>query len=128
MKLRNVFGAVAGAAIVATSMIATPVFATDVTCPTGSERATAPTLAGCNVKEDSSLMPTVKTIIDVIIGVLGIVAVIAIVLGGVQYTLSTGDPGRIKRAKDTILYGIIGLVVAILAYAIVNFVLSSFFK
>ena len=128
MKLRNVFGAVAGAAIVATSMIATPVFATDVTCPTGSERATAPTLAGCNVKEDSSLMPTVKTIIDVIIGVLGIVAVIVIVLGGVQYTLSTGDPGRIKRAKDTILYGIIGLVVAILAYAIVNFVLSSFFK
>ena len=128
MKLRNVFGAVAGAAIVATSMIATPVFATDVTCPTGSERATAPTLAGCNVKEDSSLMPTVKTIIDVIIGVLGIVAVIVIVLGGVQYTLSTGDPGRIKKAKDTILYGIIGLVVAILAYAIVNFVLSSFFK
>lgn len=127
MKLRNVFGAVAGAAIVATSMI-TPVFATDVTCPAGSERATAPTLAGCNVKEDSSLMPTIKTIIDVIIGVLGIVAVIVIVLGGVQYTLSTGDPGRIKKAKDTILYGIIGLVVAILAYAIVNFVLSSFFK
>ena len=128
MKLRNVFGAVAGAAIVATSMVATPVFAADVTCPTGSERATAPTLAGCNVKEDSSLMPTIKTIIDVIIGVLGIVAVIVIVLGGVQYTLSTGDPGRIKKAKDTILYGIIGLVVAILAYAIVNFVLSSFFQ
>jgi TRAP-type C4-dicarboxylate transport system permease small subunit len=106
----------------------TPVFAADVTCPAGSERSTAPTLAGCNVKEDDSLMPTVKTIIDVIIGVLGIVAVIVIVLGGVQYTLSTGDPGRIKKAKDTILYGIIGLVVAILAYAIVNFVLSSFFK
>jgi len=125
MKLRNVFGAVAGAAIVATSMI-TPVFA-DVDCPVEAERETAPTLAGCNVKDDP-LMPTVKTIIDVIIGVLGIVTVAVIILGGVQYTLSTGDPGKIKKAKDTILYGIIGLVVAILAYAIVNFVLSSFFK
>ena len=46
MKLRNVFGAVAGAAIVATSMI-TPVFAADVTCPTGSERATAPWYCRC---------------------------------------------------------------------------------
>ena len=125
MKLKNVFGVMAGAAIVATSMIATPVFAADVTCPSGSERATAPTLAGCNVKEDNTLMPTIKQIIDVIISVLGIAAVVVIVLGGVQYTLSAGDAAKLKKAKDTILYGVVGLVVALLAWAIVNFVLTS---
>jgi multisubunit Na+/H+ antiporter MnhB subunit len=57
--------------------------------------------------------------------VLGFVAVVVIILGGVQYTTSSGDPAKVKKAKDTILYGIIGLVVALLAYAIVNFVLSS---
>jgi multisubunit Na+/H+ antiporter MnhB subunit len=51
--------------------------------------------------------------------------VVVIILGGVQYTTSSGDPAKVKKAKDTILYGIIGLVVALLAYAIVNFVLSS---
>ena len=124
MKLKNFVGVVASAAIVATSMFATPVFA-DVNCPNGSENNTAPTLAGCNVKQDNTLMPTIKKIIDVIISVLGIAAVVVIVLGGVQYTTSAGDPARVKRAKDTILYGVIGLVVALLAWAIVNFVLTS---
>lgn len=77
---------------------------------------------------DRPMLETISTIIDVVLGVLGLVAVIVIILGGVQYTTSAGDPGRVKKAKDTILYGIIGLVVALLAFAIVNFVLSSMMK
>ena len=38
---------------------------------------------------------------------------------------SSGDAGKVKKAKDTILYGIIGLVVCVLAFAIVNFVISN---
>ena len=63
-----------------------------------------------------------------IIGVIGFIAVIVIILGGVQYTTSAGDSGKVKKAKDTIMYGIIGLVIALLAYSIVNFVLTSLFK
>ena len=48
-----------------------------------------------------------------------------IILGGISYATSQGDPGKVKKGKDTILYGIIGLVVALLAYAIVNFVLGA---
>ena len=48
-----------------------------------------------------------------------------IIIGGINYALSQGDPGKVKKAKDTILYGIIGLVVALLAFAIVQFVLSA---
>ena len=64
---------------------------------------------------NNNLMGTINTIINVIIGVIGFVAVVVIILGGVQYTTSAGDPGKVKKAKDTILYGVIGVVVALLA-------------
>jgi multisubunit Na+/H+ antiporter MnhB subunit len=54
------------------------------------------------------------------------IAVIMIVIGGIRYTTSNGDSSQVKSAKDTIMYAVIGLVVAILAYAIVNFILSAF--
>ena len=73
-------------------------------------------------------MKTILQIIQVVIGVLGIVTVAIIILGGVQYVTSVGDSQKVKKAKDTILYGVIGLVIAILAFAIVNFVASSLTK
>ena len=72
------------------------------------------------------LQEKVMNIINVVIGLLGIVAVIVIILGGIQYMTSSGDAGKVKKAKDTILYGVIGLIVCILAFAIVNFVISKF--
>jgi multisubunit Na+/H+ antiporter MnhB subunit len=69
----------------------------------------------------------IQAIINTVIFVVGIVAVVMVILGGIKYSTSQGDSGKVKSAKDTIMYGIIGLVVAILAFAIVNFVLSSVF-
>ncbi len=60
-----------------------------------------------------------------IIFIVGIIAVVMVIIGGIQYTVSQGDAGKVKNAKNTIMYGIIGLVIAILAFAIVNFVLSN---
>lgn len=77
---------------------------------------------------NNDLMAVVNTIINVALGVIGLVAVVMIILGGVQYTTSSGDAAKVKKAKDTILYGIIGLVVALLAFAIVNFVLGNIFS
>ncbi|MES2876056.1 MAG: hypothetical protein V4678_01145 [Patescibacteria group bacterium] len=68
----------------------------------------------------------VQAVISTLLVVIGIVAVIMIIVGGIRYTLSNGDASQIKSAKDTILYAVIGLVVAIMAYAIVNFVVSRF--
>lgn len=64
-------------------------------------------------------------VVNWVIGILGLVAVIVMIIGGVQYMTSSGDPGKVKKAKDTILYGIIGLVVVILSAAIVNFVIAN---
>lgn len=75
--------------------------------------------------KDAELVDIVTGIINAIIGVLGLAAVIIIIIGGVNYMTSSGDAGKVKKAKDTILYGVIGLVVCILAFAIVNFVIRN---
>jgi multisubunit Na+/H+ antiporter MnhB subunit len=72
-----------------------------------------------------SLESNIGTVISAIIGFVGIVAVIVIILGGIQYMMSQGDPGKTKKAKDTILYGLIGLIVCLLAFAIVQFVINA---
>lgn len=55
----------------------------------------------------------------------GLIAVIFLIIGGIRYITSTGDSSRIKAAKDTILYAIIGLIVAILALPIANYVVKT---
>lgn len=65
-------------------------------------------------------------ILMVVLQILGGVAVIMIVIGGIRYSLSSGDASKVKSAKDTILYAVIGLVVALLAGVIVALV-NNFF-
>ena len=73
----------------------------------------------------TDLESDVTGIINAVIAVLGILAVVVIIIGGIQYMTSNGDSGKVKKAKDTILYGIIGLVIVILSAAIVNFVIAK---
>lgn len=75
--------------------------------------------------DDKNLTGDITGIINAIIGVLGIVCVVVMIIGGVNYMTSSGDAGKVKKAKDTILYGMIGLVICVLAFAIVNFVISN---
>jgi hypothetical protein len=67
----------------------------------------------------------ISSVVSVLMYILGVLSVIMIIVGGIRYTASNGDAGRIKAAKDTITYAVVGLVVAILAYAIVNFVIKN---
>jgi hypothetical protein len=68
----------------------------------------------------------IKIVINTLLYVLGIISVIMIVIGGIRYTTSNGDPSGLKTARDTIIYSVVGLVVAILSYSIVNFVVGRF--
>ena len=76
----------------------------------------------CNGNDLNSI---ITIIINTLIFAIGIVAVVMIIMGGISYATSQGDPAKVKKGKDTILYGIIGLVVSLLAFAIVNFVLQA---
>jgi hypothetical protein len=69
----------------------------------------------------------ITNIINVMLAAVGIISVIMIIIGGIRYALSGGDESNTRAAKDTILYAVIGLAVAILAFVIVNFVLGIFF-
>ena len=89
-------------------------------------QTSANTLCGATPKDGENLPDIVKNVINLILVVLGMVAVIMIVIGGIRYTTSNGDSSSVKAAKDTILYAVVGLIVAILSYAIVNFVLGRF--
>lgn len=68
----------------------------------------------------------IKTVINTLLYVLGIISVVMIVIGGIRYTTSNGDPSGLKTARDTIIYSVVGLVVAMLSYSIVNFVVGQF--
>ena len=62
--------------------------------------------------------------INLMLFIVGILAIVMLIFGGIRYIISGGDPGRVKDAKNTVLYAIVGLVVAILGYAIVQWVIS----
>ena len=57
--------------------------------------------------------------------IVGAVAVIMLIIGGLRYVLSSGNSSSVEGAKNTILYAIIGIVVAALAFAAVTFVSSK---
>lgn len=80
----------------------------------------------CKGKGESLSEGFVKPTINIILWVVGVAAVIVIVVAGLKYVTSSGNPSAVSSAKTTILYAVIGLVVAITAYAIVNFVFKSF--
>lgn len=73
----------------------------------------------------TDLVATFAVITNILLFLVGAVAVIALIYGGFLYVTSAGDAGRVKTAKDTIVYSVIGIVVAVLAYAIVNFVVGA---
>ncbi|QQG50859.1 MAG: hypothetical protein HZB75_05070 [Candidatus Saccharibacteria bacterium] len=85
-----------------------------------------PDTAVCKAQGTDNASSMVKIIINTLLIVLGMIAVIMIVIGGIRYTTSNGDSSAIKGAKDTILYAVVGLIVAIMSYAIVNFVVGAF--
>ena len=66
-----------------------------------------------------------KQITNTVLYIVVIVAVIMLIIGGIRYVVSGGDSKKVTDAKNTVLYAIIGLVISLLSFAIVNFVMAS---
>jgi multisubunit Na+/H+ antiporter MnhB subunit len=103
--------------IVASVGFAAPALAADPLDPCTLD----PTL--CQGRE-TNVNNVIKNIINVLLFVIGAVAVIVIIVAGIRYTTSGGNSNSVAAAKNTLLYAVIGLVVAVFAYAIVNFVIQ----
>jgi len=78
---------------------------------------------GC--EEEETIGTVGNRWIEVVLSFVGLAAVIMIIIGGISYVKSMGDPGKARRARDTIIYGVVGLVVCLLAYAIVALVTAN---
>lgn len=91
--------------------------ALEVPCDSGSA-------ADCNiVKGDGSRLDTrVWFIVRTALGMIGGIAVIVIIIGGFLYVTSNGDVAKAKRARNTILYAVVGLIVSVSASAIITLV------
>ncbi len=76
--------------------------------------------------QQTDVVANIRTVTNTMLFAIGVVAVIMLIVGGFRYIFSAGNSTNVNAAKDTILYSVIGIVVALLAYAIVNFVLGQF--
>lgn len=80
----------------------------------------------CKNRDQNNLPKLIGQISTTMLFILGAIAVVMVIIGGIRYTTSGGDPQQTKAAKDTVLYAVIGLVLALLAYAIVAFIVNVF--
>lgn len=55
----------------------------------------------------------------------GVASVVMIIVGGIKYVLSAGDSAKVSSAKNTVIYALVGILVALLAQAIIAFVLNK---
>ena len=67
----------------------------------------------------------VTTAVNALLFVVGALSVIMLIWGGLRYVISGGNSSAVTAAKNTILYAIVGLIIALFAYAIINFVIGS---
>jgi len=77
---------------------------------------------GLPTAEPSSI--TIKWVLNFAFGLAGAIALLIILIAGFRFSLSRGNPDSINNAKNSIIYAVVGLVVAMFGVAIVNFVFS----
>ena len=80
----------------------------------------------CNTIKAEPLSKAVWRYVSLALTLLGAIAVIVVIIGGIMYTTSAGDSSKLTAAKNTILYAIIGVVVAFSAAAIISYVNGYF--
>ena len=85
----------------------------------GINTATTSEMKGKSIDGDNGL---IKTVVNVLLWAVGILSVIMIIFSGLRYITSAGDASKTKSAQSTLTYSVVGLIVAIMAYAIVNMV------
>ena len=84
-------------------------------------------IAGCNepTGKNKDVVEIVQSGVNVAISLVGMLAVFSIIYGGFTYITAQSDPAKIKRGKDMVVYAVVALVVAFLAYGIVIFVTKN---
>ena len=105
--------------------LSAPVFAADDICSNENVSAEVKAGYGCEGTSVVSAETVITNALYAVILVLGLIAVIFIIKGGIDYMTSAGDSNKLQKAKSTIFYAVIGLVICALSFAIVNFTINT---
>ena len=125
-KLKNI--------LISTLTVAVMVFGVSIIYQTGNTEiagaVNSEITSGMNATSAGTSTPTdanvvIKNVTNIMFFIIGAVSVIMLIYGGIRYTTSGGNANSVTAAKNTIMYSIIGLVVAILAFAVVQFVVNQ---
>ena len=109
-------------------MIAIKVLYLFSTTCSGSQLSGGPGDSNCfntGLPTVSASSSELHTILQILFGIIGALTVLFIVIGGFGYVSSGGNPQAMQKSKNTIVYAVIGLIIAIIAEAIVTFVIGS---
>ena len=91
-----------------------------------TEASSALNKVSSTANSGKSVNELTDTIISTMLFIVGILSVAMIIYSGIRYVTAHGDKSQIESAKNTLIYSIVGLVIAIIAYAVVNWVMSRF--
>ena len=110
--------AVFGASVLSTASLSGSVSAQ---VSKGIDTATTSEMQGKSIDGKDGL---IKTVVNILLWAVGILSVIMIIFSGFRYITSAGDASKTKSARSTLIYSVVGLIVAIMAWAIVNMVIN----
>jgi hypothetical protein len=115
------------AAIVTVSVVAISLGAPAIALDPFPPCTAGATSSVCTAQNDKLFGPNSiwTRILDTFTFVIGSISVLVIIIGGIRYVTSGGDQAGITSAKNTILYAVIGVIIAMMAYGIVHFVVSN---
>lgn len=74
---------------------------------------------------ETKVKSVMKSVVDVLLMTVGVISIIMIVVGGIMFALSSGDASKVTKARNMVIYAVVGLVVALFASAIINFVFNK---
>ena len=123
MKKSIISIAIMTCAVFGTSVLSTASLSGSVSAQVskGIDTATTSEMQGKSIDGDSGL---IKTVVNILLWAVGILSVIMIIFSGFRYITSSGDASKTKSAQSTLIYSVVGLIVAIMAWAIVNMVIK----
>lgn len=96
---------------------------TTLALDTGAGACDGNNSAPCEASGDD-IAALLGNVISLLLFIAGAAAVLVIVIGGIRYITSDGDPNAASKAKNTIIFALVGLVITIMSYSIVNFVIG----
>lgn len=78
-----------------------------------------------NLPQQAANNDALTNVFNAVLALGGAVAVAYIIYGGIKFSISNGDPAKVKEAREAIIYSVIGLIIVIISFTLINFVIGK---